>query len=68
MNNAQGLTPKDVIREKLATAYAIHPGHLMPSAIIAALEEAGFTIIATADLDTEIALAHQAGVDEGSMR
>lgn len=60
------LTPEDVIRESLATAYAIHPGHLMPGAVISALEAAGFTIIAQDDLDREIADAHQAGVNEGS--
>lgn len=60
------ITPEDVIRECLATAHAIHPGHLMPGAIISALSEAGFRIISDEDFDREIAAAHQAGVEEGS--
>lgn len=59
-------TPQDVIREQLATAYAIHPGHLMPGAIISALSDASFRIISDEDFDREIAAAHQAGVEEGS--
>jgi hypothetical protein len=59
------LTPEDVIRGQLQTAHAIHPGHLMPGAVVSALTDAGFTIISEDDLDSEIALAHQAGVDEG---
>lgn len=62
------LTAEDVIGEKLATAHAIHPGHLMPGAIIAALAHAGFRIISDDDYDREIALAHQAGVEEGLSR
>jgi hypothetical protein len=65
-NPAQKVRPEDVIRECLATAHAIHPGHLMPGAIISALSEAGFRIISDEDFDREIAAAHQAGVEEGS--
>lgn len=61
-------TAEDVIGEKLATAYAIHPGHLMPGAITSALDDAGFRIISDEDFDREIALAHQAGVNEGLER
>lgn len=56
----------EIIQDKLTTAYAIYPGHLMPGAIIAALAEDGFRIISDEDFDREIAAAHQAGVNEGS--
>lgn len=58
--------PEDVIREQLATAYAIHPGHLMPGAVMKALSDAGFRVISEDDLQDEIALAHQAGYTEGA--
>lgn len=63
---AQKIRPEDVIREQLAKAYALHPGHLMPTAIIAALSDAGFRIISDDDYDREIALAYQAGADSAA--
>jgi len=56
----------DVIQEELHTAYAIHPGHLMPSAIITALQEEGYRIVLHDEMESEIALAYQAGYDEGA--
>lgn len=59
-------TPADVIRSELQKAYDLHPAYLMPGAVIGALEEAGFTIISTDDLDREIAYAYQAGTDDAA--
>lgn len=58
-------TAEGVILSELKKAYDIHPVRVMPSAVVAALDEAGFTIISYDDLDNEIALAHQAGVENG---
>jgi hypothetical protein len=46
-------------------AYSIYPAHMMPSAIIRLLNEAGFVVISEADLDSEIAFAFQAGQESG---
>lgn len=46
-------------------AYSIYPAHMMPSAIIRLLNEAGLVVISEADLDAEIALAFQAGQESG---
>ena len=58
-------TASDVIQSQLQKAYALHPGHLMPGAVIAALGEAGYTILSNDELDNEVALAYEAGVDAG---
>lgn len=54
-----------MIRAALRDAYDRYPAYPMPSTVIAALADAGFEIISSSDLDDEIALAHQAGYDEG---
>lgn len=56
-------TAESVILSELRKAYDLHPVRVMPGAIVAALDDAGFTIISYDDLDNEIALAHQAGVE-----
>ena len=55
----------DVINEQLDLARALHPGYLMAGAVVVALEEAGYTIMSEDQLQAEIALAHQAGHEEG---
>lgn len=57
------LTASDVLRAELEKQRDIAPGYLLPSSVIAALEEAGFSIMSADDIDNEIALAFQAGVD-----
>lgn len=59
------LTPESIIRAGLQQAYKIHPARVMPSTIIGSLKAAGFVIMSEADLDSEIALAFQAGEEEG---
>jgi hypothetical protein len=57
------MTAQDVLRAELKKAHDLHPAWAMPGAVITALTDAGFTIISNDELDTEIALAFQAGVD-----
>lgn len=57
------LTAEDVILPVLERGHDLHPAYLMPGAVTYALREAGFVILSTDDLDNEIALAYQAGVD-----
>ena len=57
------LNAQDVLRSELKKAHDLHPAWAMPGAVIGALEDAGFTIISNDELDNEIALAFQAGVD-----
>ena len=57
------LTPEDVIRSVLKQAYDVHPAHLMPTAVIVALADAGFAVMSGDEVENEIALAFQAGVD-----
>lgn len=59
-----GQTPESVIAAGLRQAHAMYPARTMPTTIIRSLNEAGFVIMAEADLDAEIALAYQAG-EEG---
>lgn len=58
-------TPESVISAVMQRAYSIYPAHMMPSAIIRLLNEAGFVVISEADLDSEIAFAFQAGQESG---
>jgi len=57
------LTACDVLREQLSIAYDLHPGHLLPAAVEAALEDAGFLIMSADQLAAETELAFQAGAD-----
>ncbi|AAN01953.1 hypothetical protein SEA_NIEBRUSAYLOR_19 [Mycobacterium phage NiebruSaylor] len=59
--------PKDVIQSELDKAYALHPAHLMAGSVVNALAEAGFRIISEDELSAEIAAAHEAGFEEGSI-
>lgn len=56
---------QEVIQEKLELARDIAPGTVMAGGVIAALDEAGYVIMSHDDLEAEIALAYQAGYDEG---
>ncbi len=58
---AKDRTPESVILAGLQQAHNMYPARMMPSAIISALNDAGFVIVSEADLDAEIALAYQAG-------
>lgn len=59
------VTAESVILGELQRARAMYPVMMMPSTIINSLNNAGFVIISEADLDAEIALAFQAGEEEG---
>ena len=54
-------TPAGVIQSQLAKAYGMHPARLMPSTVVAALEEAGYLIMSNDQISAEVELAFQAG-------
>lgn len=56
-------TAEDVLRSELKKWYDIFPVE-MPSILLSALADDGFTIMSADDLQNEIALAHQAGRDD----
>ena len=58
------VTAEDVLSQELQKAHRLHPNRLLPSSVIAALDDAGFIIISHDDLENEIALAHAAGREE----
>lgn len=54
-----------MINDQLTLAHQLHPGHLMAGAVVNALAEAGYAVISDEQMQAEIALAHQAGYEEG---
>lgn len=57
------LTAADVLRSELEKAHDIAPGYVLPGSVVSALEDAGFVIMSADDIENEISLAYQAGVD-----
>lgn len=60
------LTATAVIQTQLMKAYDVYPTHMLPSAVVSALEDAGFLILSADQLDYEIQLAYQAGTNDGN--
>lgn len=61
-------TPESVISAVMQEAYSIYPTRMMPTAIIRALAEAGFVIMSEDEIQAEIAIAFQAGQENGRDR
>ena len=58
-------TPDSVISEVMQKAYSIYPARMMSSAVIRSLTDAGFVIMSEDEIQSEIALAFQAGQENG---
>ncbi len=61
-------TPESVISAVMQKAYSIYPARMMPNAVIRSLADAGFVIMSEDEIQAEIVLAFQAGVENGRDR
>lgn len=58
-------TPESAISAVMRVAYSLYPARMMPNVVIGLLADNGFVILSEDELQAEIAIAFQAGQENG---